>query len=139
MKETLMAEAFKEAEKSSEPIKCGAVIVKDGAIIGRGFNRQRLAHDVSAHAEINAIRNAGKQLKSKNLEGCSMYSTHEPCLMCLAAIAFARISRLNYAKAYEESWPNEKVRLPVEEFLEKTGYPFKAEQIRDAEKREITL
>ncbi len=94
MNEHFMKSAIEEAKKSSEKIKCGAVIAKDGKIIGKGFNSQRKDNDATAHAEINAIREAGKNLNSKNLEGCIIYCTCEPCTMCLSAIIISRISRI---------------------------------------------
>jgi guanine deaminase len=75
----------------------GAVIVKDEAIIGRGNNQVTLINDPSAHAEIVAIRDACQSLNDFNLENCTLYSSCEPCPMCLAAIYWARISRVVYA------------------------------------------
>ena len=75
----------------------GAVIVKDANIIGRGNNQVTLNNDPTAHAEIVAIRDACNHLMDFNLEGCTLYSSCEPCPMCLAAIYWARISRVVYA------------------------------------------
>ena len=82
------------AEWGEVPV--GAVIVKDGAIIGEGHNNPRESHDPTAHAEIVAIRAAAKMLANERLDGCDLYVTLEPCAMCAGAIAHARIARLYY-------------------------------------------
>jgi tRNA(Arg) A34 adenosine deaminase TadA len=74
----------------------GAVIVKDGRIIAEGANRVTTAHDPTAHAEIVAIRNACAALHDFSLAGCEIYTSCEPCPMCLAAIYWARIDRIHY-------------------------------------------
>jgi tRNA(adenine34) deaminase len=78
-------------------VPVGAVIVKDGEIIGEGVNRTRRDLDPSAHAEIVAIRGACTALGSDRLTGCELWVTLEPCAMCAGAIAHARIARLVYA------------------------------------------
>jgi tRNA(Arg) A34 adenosine deaminase TadA len=75
----------------------GAVIVKDGVIISEGTNIVTSANDPTAHSEIQAIRAAAKSLNTFNLSGCEIYSSCEPCPMCLAAIYWARIDKLYYA------------------------------------------
>ncbi len=75
----------------------GAIIVKEGKIIGRGHNTVLLSNDPTAHAEVNAIRNACKQLKNPHLSGAVIYSNFEPCPMCLAAIYWADIRTLYYS------------------------------------------
>ena len=91
MKEAL-AEAKKDAAAGEVPV--GAVIVKDGEIIGRGHNETETAKDPTAHAEMIAIRQAAKNLGGWRLTGCTMYVTTEPCSMCAGAIVWSRISRL---------------------------------------------
>mgnify|MGYP003579637959 CR=1 FL=1 len=81
-------------ERGEVPV--GAVVVKDGRIIGEGHNRPRESHDPTAHAEIVAIRAAAAQLGNERLGGCDLYVTLEPCAMCAGAIAHARIARLYY-------------------------------------------
>lgn len=75
----------------------GAVIVKDGKIIARGVNEVTSSNDPTAHAEVVAIRKACEQLKSFQLDGCEIYTSCEPCPMCLGAIYWARPSKLFYA------------------------------------------
>ena len=91
-----MSEALKEAEKAGAlgEIPIGAVIVKDGRIIGRGHNLTETEKDPTAHAEILAIREAAKALGGWRLTGCQMYVTLEPCSMCAGAIVWARIEKL---------------------------------------------
>lgn len=74
----------------------GAVVVKDGRIVGRGRNQVILTNDPTAHAEIAAIRGACRYLESYSLHGCELYSSCEPCPMCLGAIYWARIERLYF-------------------------------------------
>lgn len=75
----------------------GAVIVKNGVIIGHGSNKVTSSNDPTAHAEITAIRAACNQLNTFELSGCEIYSSCEPCPMCLSAIYWARIDKINYA------------------------------------------
>lgn len=74
----------------------GAVIVKDGEIVGEGTNRVTLDNDPTAHAEVSAIRQASQHLGTFNLEGCEIYTSCEPCPMCLGAIYWARLDRIYY-------------------------------------------
>lgn len=78
-------------------VPIGAVVVKDGRIIGRGGNSPRGDHDPTAHAEIVAIRAAAAYLGQERLSDCELWVTLEPCAMCAGAIAHARIARLYYA------------------------------------------
>ena len=89
------------AEKAGE-VPVGAVIVKDGQIIGKGHNRPRSSHDPSAHAEIMAIRDACGALGTDRLEHCDLWVTLEPCTMCAGAIAHARIARLYFGAQDEK-------------------------------------
>lgn len=77
-------------------VPVGAIVVKDGVIIGRGSNAPITNHDPSAHAEILAMRDAAKTLGNYRLVGCTLYVTLEPCAMCTGAIQHARIARLVY-------------------------------------------
>lgn len=75
----------------------GAVIAKDGEIIATGTNRVTAQHDPTAHAEVSAIRAAAAKLNNFNLSGCEIYTSCEPCPMCLGAIYWARLDRMYYA------------------------------------------
>jgi len=81
----------------------GAVVVKDGKIISRGWNRVTSTNDPTAHAEIAAIREACSKLDTFDLSGCELYASCEPCPMCLSAIYWARIDRLYYAANSEDA------------------------------------
>jgi tRNA(Arg) A34 adenosine deaminase TadA len=74
----------------------GAVIVKDGTIIARGHNRVLTSNDPTAHAEVSVIRDACQQLQSFQLDGCELYTSCEPCPMCLGAIYWSRLDRVYY-------------------------------------------
>lgn len=100
MNKTFMREAIQlsiEKMESGEGGPFGAVIVKNNKIIGRGWNRVTSANDPTAHAEIMAIRDACQTLGTFELSGCQIYSSCEPCPMCLAAIYWARLDRLYFA------------------------------------------
>ncbi|QEW19137.1 Guanine deaminase [Marinibacterium anthonyi] len=75
----------------------GAVIVKDGRIVGEGVNNVFNNNDATSHGEIEAIRDAGRTLGTWDLSGCTLYTTCEPCAMCVAAMFWARIDTLYYA------------------------------------------
>ncbi len=94
--EQYMQEAIIEARKAYEigEIPVGAVIVKDGAIIGRGYNQKEKLIDPTSHAEIEAIKDASKNIKDWRLVGSTLYVTAEPCIMCSGAIMHARIDRV---------------------------------------------
>jgi tRNA(Arg) A34 adenosine deaminase TadA len=81
----------------------GAVVVKDGQIVARGANCVTRTHDPTAHAEVVAIREAGRALGSFDLSGCEIYTSCEPCPMCLAAIYWARIGRVYYGCTAEDA------------------------------------
>ncbi|MYZ49760.1 nucleoside deaminase [Propylenella binzhouense] len=81
----------------------GAVVVKAGEVIAEGWNRVTSTNDPTAHAEVTAIRNACASLGTFSLEGCEIYTSCEPCPMCLAAIYWARIDRVYYANTREHA------------------------------------
>ena len=93
--ELALEEAKQAAKRGEVPI--GAVIVKDGEVISSAGNKTIELGDVTAHAEILAIRQAGTKLGNERLIDCDLYVTLEPCTMCAAAISFARIRRLYFA------------------------------------------
>jgi tRNA(adenine34) deaminase len=96
-----MREALRLAVKGGGQgeVPVGAVVVKDGNVIGRGYNAPISSGDPTAHAEICALREASKSVGNYRLEGCFLYVTLEPCAMCAGAIMHARIARLVYAAA----------------------------------------
>jgi tRNA(Arg) A34 adenosine deaminase TadA len=115
----LMLLAITEAKKSKENIGCGVVISKNEVVISKAYNSQRETNDATAHAEINAIRLAGKNLKCKNLNDCVAYCTCEPCIMCLSAIIFAKISKIYFGTTLKETFPNNiPIYITTKKFLE---------------------
>ena len=96
----------------------GSVIVKDGEIVGRGHNMVVQNNDSTAHGEIMAIRNAEQDLKTYDLSGCVLYTTGEPCPMCLYAILWANIEKVYYGCSIAD---NASIGFRDEEFDELTG------------------
>ena len=96
-----MARALELAQQAARAgeVPIGAVVVKDGALIGEAHNSPRELADPTAHAEVLALRRAARKLGNERLEGCDLYVTLEPCAMCAGAIAHARIARLYYGAA----------------------------------------
>ena len=94
--EKFMKEAIRQAKKAYElrEVPIGCVIVYEGKIIARGYNRRNTDKNTTSHAEINAIRKASKKLGDWRLEGCTLYVTLEPCQMCAGAIVQARIDKV---------------------------------------------
>lgn len=103
--EKFMIEALKLAQKAYKKgeVPVGAVIVKDGKIIGRGYNKKESKHQATRHAEICAIEQASKKLKDWRLNECQMYVTLEPCCMCAGAILASRIKKV-YIGAMEKNF-----------------------------------
>lgn len=97
--QSFMMEAIKEAEKALEKdeVPVGCVIVKDNKVIARAHNIKEQKKDSTAHAEIEAIKKASKNIKNWRLNNCTMYVTLEPCFMCMAAIMESRIKKLVFA------------------------------------------
>ncbi|WP_288307326.1 nucleoside deaminase [uncultured Muribaculum sp.] len=135
-KEELMKEAIRLSEENLDngggPF--GAVIARDGEIVATGVNRVTASHDPTAHAEVSAIRAACQKLNTFNLCGCEIYTSCEPCPMCLAAIYWAHLDKVYFGNGktdakdigfddsfiYDElTLPREKRKLPAEMLLDK--------------------
>jgi tRNA(adenine34) deaminase len=86
--------ALAEQAQGAGEVPVGAVVVKDGEIIGRGFNAPISRHDPSAHAEVQALRDAAERIGNYRLVDCELFVTLEPCLMCAGAMMHARIARV---------------------------------------------
>lgn len=91
--------ALARAAGAADEVPVGALVVLDGQVVGRGFNRPIGGHDPTAHAEILALRDAAQRLGNYRLAGCTLYATLEPCAMCAGAIMHARIARVVFAAA----------------------------------------
>ncbi len=134
-KEELMKEAIRLSEENLDngggPF--GAVIARDGEIVATGVNRVTASHDPPAHAEVSAIRAACQKLNTFNLSGCEIYTSCEPCPMCLAAIYWAHLDKVYFGNGktdakeigfddsfiYDElALPREKRKLPAEMLLD---------------------
>jgi len=96
--ESFMQEALTLASKAAAAgeVPVGAVLVRDGVVIGRGFNRPIVGHDPTAHAEIMALRDACSVAGNYRLPGSTLYVTIEPCTMCFGAVIHARVERIVY-------------------------------------------
>ena len=123
-KEEFMKEAVALARKcieAGEGGPFGVVIVKDGQIVGRGRNQVTTSNDPTAHAEVLAIRDARQRLQTHHLEGCEIYTSCEPCPMCLGAIYWAHISKIYYAAGqldaadagFDDSFIYKEVNVPI--------------------------
>jgi guanine deaminase len=101
----------------------GAAVVRDGRIVGRGWNQVTSANDPTAHAEIVAIREACKRLRTFQLDDCDLYTSCEPCPMCLSAIYWARLGNVFYANTrrdaakidFDDDFIYREVALPIRE------------------------
>lgn len=93
-----MAQALELADIAAShcEIPVGAIVVCDGKVVGKGFNRSISSHDATAHAEMMALREAGKTLGNYRLVDCTLYVTLEPCPMCAGALVHSRVKRLVY-------------------------------------------
>ncbi len=102
--ERYMRLALDEAQKAlaQGEIPIGAVVVADGQVIGRGHNLTETLHDVTAHAEMQAITAAAEYLGGKYLDKCALYVTVEPCVMCAGAIGWSQLGRLVYGASDEK-------------------------------------
>jgi tRNA(adenine34) deaminase len=122
--QTAMEVAIAEARVSLREANhgFGAVILKDGAIIARTHDREESEQDPTSHAELNAIRIASKEL-GKNLSGCLMVSTHEPCPMCASAMVWAGINEIAYGYSIEQSLEQGRKRINLSccEVFERAG------------------
>ena len=93
----------KQGMETGEGGPFGAVIVRNGEIVGRGWNRVTSANDPTAHAEMEAIRDACRRLGTFSLKGCEIYASCEPCPMCLAAVYWARLDTLYYGASRQDA------------------------------------
>jgi tRNA(Arg) A34 adenosine deaminase TadA len=99
----------------------GAIVVKNGKIVGTGYNQVTATNDPTAHAEVMAIRDACKNLKTFQLDGCELYTSCEPCPMCLGAIYWARPDKIYYgctkddaaAIAFDDAFIYEELKIPL--------------------------
>ena len=141
--EDFMREAIRisrqNMEKGGGPF--GAVLVKDGKIIARSGNAVTLENDPTAHAEINAIREACSNLGDFDLSGCVLYSSCEPCPMCLGAIYWARIDKIYFAAdrddaahaGFDDSFIYREIQKPVDQRTIPARQELRAEAVKTFE------
>jgi guanine deaminase len=106
MKNQFMREAIRlsrQKMRANQGGPFGAIIVRDGKIVGRGWNRVTSMNDPTAHAEVTAIRDACQRLKRFHLEDCELYTSCEPCPMCLGAVYWARLKTIYYANTRKDA------------------------------------
>lgn len=123
---------------SNEGGPFGCVVVKDGEIIGEGNNCVTSTNDPTAHAEVVAIRNACRQLNSFQLEDCVIYTSCEPCPMCLGAIYWARPAQVFFActrkdaknVGFDDDYIYQEINLPIENRRIKTEFLLREEGLR---------
>jgi guanine deaminase len=116
--------SMESVEKGTGPF--GAVVVKENKIISEGFNTVTLVKDPTTHAEIVAIRSACKFLNNFSLKGCELYTTCEPCPMCLSAIYWARIDKIYYANTRDDA---QKIDFSDALIYEELNKPIKERKI----------
>ena len=121
-KRITMQNAVLEAKKCTKDVPIGCVIKKDGQVIASAHNRRELDNDVTAHAEILAIKEAQKKLGTSRLQGCELYVTLEPCPMCAWAISMSGISTV-YFGSYNQQYGamGTAVKLPLQSSLKIYG------------------
>ena len=116
--------SMESVDKGTGPF--GAVVVKENKIISEGFNTVTLVKDPTTHAEIVAIRSACKVLNNFSLKGCELYTTCEPCPMCLSAIYWARIDKIYYANTRDDA---QKIDFSDAQIYEELNKPIKERKI----------
>ena len=135
--ERYMKEAIRQAKKARalEEVPIGCVIVCNGQIIARGYNRRNMDKNTLSHAELNAIKKASKKLGDWRLEGCTMYVTLEPCQMCAGALMQSRIDRVVIGSMN----PKAGCVGSVLNLLEMDGFNHKVEVIRGVLQEECSI
>lgn len=129
-----MRMAIKEAKKGIESHHggpFGAVIVKDGKVVGKGHNQVLKNNDPTCHGEIMAIHKACKNLKTFDLSGCELYTTGEPCPMCYAAILWANIDKVYYGCTIQD---NENIGFRDKKFYETQQPEFRNKVVKELDR-----
>ena len=124
--------AIKVGNKKAKPYNFGAVIVKDGQIIASDYGHVQETNNPSLHAETSAIIKACKVVGSHNTEGCTLYASHEPCMMCMSCAAWAHIDRVVYVTpaSEQDAFMYEFKGFAIQDFAAKLPRPMKVERIR---------
>ena len=119
----------------------GAVVVKDGRVVGEGMNRVVAGHDPTSHGEVEAIRDAGRRLGTWNLSGCELYTSCEPCELCVAAMFWAKIDKMYYAATLDDCGEIGLDCKPLRETVRRDleDRPLTCEPLMNAEGRAVLL
>jgi guanine deaminase len=131
--EELMKKAIemsREAVTNSGHRPFAAFIVKNGEIVGEGLNDSPASHDPTAHGEVLAIRDATKRLGTEDLSGCEIYTTCEPCSLCVAAIWWARIDKMYYAATLKDC---REIGIGIEGLVETVSNPVGSRKIPEVQ------
>lgn len=125
--EQYMQQALAEARKAYAlgEVPIGAIVVRGGAVLSRAHNLREMTHDATAHAEVLAIRRAGKVLGGWRLTGCTLYVTVEPCPMCAGALLQSRIDRVVFGASDPKAWADRSIF----EFLQNPGLNHRVDVI----------
>ena len=123
--------AIKKGNEAPKPYNFGAVVVEDGEVIASEINHVHEKNDPTLHAETSAIKAACQKLGTYNLEGCTLYGSHEPCLMCFSCAAWGKIERVVYAEpASETNFTYEFNNLSLQDLASKLTRHMNVELIR---------
>ncbi|RAL24200.1 nucleoside deaminase [Thermoflavimicrobium daqui] len=123
----LAIELAYENAKNKKGKPYGAIIVKDGQIVAKGVNEVLQTHDPTAHAELQAIREASRSLGTSDLSDCELYASGEPCSMCLSAIYLANFKNVYYAYTAEES---EEIGLGTKYVYHQVALPMEKRDVK---------
>lgn len=125
-----MMQAIKIARKSKEKIPVGVIIVKDGVVLAKSYNSQHEDNLITSHAEIKALEKSEKRLNQKNIIGCTVYTTCEPCTMCAGALFYAKVDKIVYGATMADIDPdNERIKLTIEYLASQKQNPPQIMQI----------
>lgn len=124
-----LLKAIEVGNKIDAPYNFGSVVVKDGKIIAADHNHVHEKNDPTLHAETSAIKKACKALGTYNLEGCTLFGSHEPCLMCFSCAAWAKMDRVVFAQPASETttFTYEFAGVSLEDLAKKLTRPMKIE------------
>lgn len=118
------------SEKSSEDAKCACILVQNGVIIAEEYNSQKADQVAVHHAEVKAVYQANRKMKSRVLPGTTAYCSCEPCAMCLTALSYAKIERIVYCNRMADLSPDDpQSSLDSQEFIKNLNFTPKLEQI----------
>lgn len=128
--EDYLKQAVLNSQEQEHVRSFGAVIVKDGKIVGSAHNETVELNDPSAHAEVLAIRQAAQNLQTKDLSGCTLYGSHEPCLMCFACAVWANIGEIYFAQSASDNGDAYEFEgISLQQIADKIKRPIKLQKI----------